>query len=296
MTYNDRFEPASFDGIAFPYSDLKITCGVRSHEHEYPHQDKVALEKLGRRAYKVHVTVMFQADVPDPKWLGLFEERLPALRKLWEASSTKQFHVPHIGDLPMMCGDWSEELSPRNRNGARVEMDFVEDASDAFDFVRTVQTTTRSFPQKVELLGYEVEKRGLHGLFDQITILAAQILGYKDTLDLYGALVTSKIDGLISLLRMADQQVQELNDPINYELLDAFRELCAATIQLQKDVLELGIEKKFYVVPAQMTITDVATALFGDTRRGVEVMRMNEILDPMAIVAGTRLAYYDLAA
>jgi len=296
MTYFDQLEPASFGGIAFPYSELKVTCGVRSYEHEYPHQDRMALEKLGRRAYKVHVMVMFQAMINNPKWSDLFEVRLPKLREMWEKSTTADFHIPHIGDLPMMCGEWSEDLSARNRSGCRVEMDYVEDVPDAFNFVKTVQLTPHSFAQQTVLLGAEFNKLPHKvALFDAITMAAASILAIKDQIDLYGNLLLSKIIGLTSLLHMADQQVKELNDPMNYELLAAFRDFCDAVVQLHQDILQLGISQAEYVVPMEMTVAAIADTVYHDSRQAVDIMRLNAFEDPMAIPAATKVKYYKYA-
>lgn len=286
----------SFDGIAFPYQSYSVQGGIRKHIHEYPHNPGGAPEKLGRKLYEIHVTVNFTDGLIAPQYEDLFS-RLAKLRDLFEFQTTAPLLIPHIGTIQACADSWRDTAQARNRSMIAAELVFFEDLASAFlvDTVITSQTVTSALADmnSEALLAMQRKLNDKHlSLFSQINDLANTVLGILDQVNLYGSLVVSKIDSLTALLQQADTEVNELNDPDFYPLLDALHNLWFANVQLNRDILGKGALAT-YMTPMRMWIGAVAAAVYhGDSSRAAELLQLNAIEDPLDIAAGTAIIYY----
>ncbi len=294
--YADNFEPASFGGIEFPYERIRVGCGIRHHQHEYPHQPGAALEKLGRELYTISAAIPFQAELSEPRYKDLFPTRLTALRDMWEKQVTDQFNVPAIGKIKCVCIKWGLEQTNRNVSGVAGECEWLEDMEDSFGFLQSLQPKVDN-SMKTVLLGWnaELEKIQPHSsIFDSITQMASQILAYKDQFDMYAHLIEAKILGLTSLLHQADAQAQELNQPQYPFLLEAFRELAHANAQLHRDIMQIGYVRLKYTVRQTMSLAQIASDIYGDNRRASDLLKLNALPDPYMVPGGTVIQFYDV--
>lgn len=304
----DTLKPMSFAGIQFPFRTYRIKGAIRKHVHEYPHSPGGALEKLGRSLYEISVSVDFVQGYTHPKYKQMFTD-LGVLRGLFEDQVTENFVIPHIGTIKVCADEWTEDVVNTNRNTVKAELKFVEDQSSAFLVLETLQVSSNALADKVDDLVVARDKAMSrpdmaiigaepipeHSLFSAIDSAANALLSIKDESDLYGALIVSKIDGLASLLGQADQQIQSLNEPPYWELREALHELWAATLQLGRDVQNRDEFLKEYTVPITMSVGQIAGAVYGDASRGVEIMQLNVLRDPLAVTGGTTIRYYQAA-
>ena len=129
-------------------------------------------------------------------------------------------------------------------------------------------------------------------IFEAISALATSIAGIQDQQDLYGALVSSKLDGLIALFKQADTQVSQLNDPANYKALDAMHALWQSALALKEDLQNTGFAARLYLTPMRMSIAQVSAVLYGNTFASAQLMQLNDLRDPLDIPAQTQLIYY----
>lgn len=304
----DTLKPMSFIGIPFPYKNYRIKGAIRKHIHEYPHSPGGALEKLGRSLYEVSVTVDFVAYDRPAKYGQLITD-LGVLRGAFENQITGDLYIPHVGTIQACADEWTEDVVNTNRSTVKGELKFVEDQSSAFLVLETLQITGNSIAEKVDDYNVQVtrardpvemkligaEPMPDHDLFSKIDSAANALLSIRDQSDLYGALIVSKIDGLASLLGQADQQIKAMNEPPYWELREALHDLWSATLQIGRDVQNRDEFLKEYTVPLTMSVGQIASAVYGDSSRGVDVMQLNVLRDPLAVAAGTTIRYYQAA-
>jgi hypothetical protein len=288
----EGFPLASFEGAEFPWETYSIVGGVRDHVHEYPHRDGGDTEHLGRKLYEVKFTPVFQAGLLPERYARLFPDRLQAIRRLFESSAVGDLVIPHIGSIKAKAISWAETARSNNVSGVDVEWTFREDMSGVFgqDFVML----TNSLQSKLTDWQIEVDRLPERpSIFDRINDVALQVLQIKGSADIYGGLISAKVDGLLALMQLADTTVDELQDPDNYFLLDQMGRLMGAVVDVGRDVASKGQELKVYTVPMTMSVGDVSSAVYkGDTTRGAEIMQLNTLFDPLAVPAGERLLYY----
>ncbi len=106
-------------------------------------------------------------------------------------------------------------------------------------------------------------------------------------------MTVSKVDSAVAIIKDADRQVKELNNPDFWPLLDSLQDLWLSTIELQQDVHQSSRQMRVFTVPIKMTVAQASTAIFGDSSMAVDIMTLNAIDDPLSIPAGFQLTYYD---
>jgi prophage DNA circulation protein len=290
MAAFDNLKPMSFAGIKFPYRSYTVKGSYRKHVHEYPHVAGGAPEKLGRSLYEVEVEVDFRADLHSKKYPQLITD-LGVLRGLWENGDTAEFHIPHIGTVKMFADDWTERAKNTDRSGIATTIKFLEDQESAFLVLDTIQIRTADFNDAAYALQGDPRKSNA-SLWSTINNAITSVLAVRDQAGLYGSLVAAKVDSLASLLKQADETLDELNDPANNELLEALHRLWDATLSLKNDLQSQDDYLREYNVPLTMTIGQAAAAIYGDSSRGGELMQLNVLADPLAIPPLTKLRYY----
>lgn len=303
----DALKPFSFNGFAFPYTTYSVQGGIRKHNHEYSHNPGAAVEKLGRQLYEIHVSANFTGGLVDPRYPSLLTD-LDALRSNFEAQSTGPLTIPHIGTIQACAERWNENVRNTNRSTVQADFTFYEDLNSALQLQDQLSTSsgaigslgdnlfqlTKTLDPVVIPTSFTAKPIGpnVTSLWDAINDLSVTIAGIQDQSDLYGALVESKIDGLIALCKQADQFVSALNDPDNWPVLDALHSLWSAALDLQGDLQNTGFQSQLYGVPVRMGIADVSIAIYGNTLAAASLMQLNAIDDPLNIPAGTTILYY----
>jgi prophage DNA circulation protein len=298
MAYFDTLRPVSFGGIQFPTQQVRVQGGVRDHVHEYPHQPGGAPEKLGRKLYEINITADFQAALTNPSYRDL-HARLGQLRSMFETETSASLVLPTIGTITAYAVNWSQTMEAKNRSGERAELMFREDQSAAFLTSTILQESAGKMGDRLTDWNVQIGtlKPRPPSIFDRISAAANSVLAIKDQVDLYGELVEAKILGLLELIREADKDVRELNEPQAYRICDALLALWDSANQLHQDIVDRGVKLVSYVVPVQMNVAQISGAVFGgDSSRGGDLMGLNGFPDPFSVVAGTVVRYYANAA
>ncbi len=285
----DKLKPMSFAGINFPYKEYSVKGAYRKHIHEYPHVAGGAPEKLGRSLYEVTDSVDCRAGLASKKYDQLITD-LGVLRTLWENGDTAELHIPHIGTVKMFADDWTERVKGTDRSNVAGEIKFVEDQESAFLVLETIQIKTSDFNDAAYTL--QGMPKSEQSLWSKINNAITSVLAVKDQAELYGSLFVAKIDGLASLLELADKTLDELNDPSNIELLNALHRLWDAALSIKNDIQGQDDYLREFTVPLPMTVGQAAGAIYGDSSRGGELMQLNVLSDPLNLPAGTVLRYY----
>ena len=68
--------------------------------------------------------------------------------------------------------------------------------------------------------------------------------------------------------------------------------LYQASLQILKDALLRGRPILIYVTSGVLSISQVATRIYGSTERTVELMRLNALPDALSIPSGSEIRHY----
>lgn len=298
MPVFDQLQRASFDGIEFMVKSVHITCKGRKHVHEYLRVEAGVIEKLKRGLYQIEMEADFQATM---KGFGVaWPNNLAALRDKFEREVDSTLVIPTIGSIPAMLEDWDQTAEMgRIRSGERARLPFIEYANDRILAGALVQVDVSSVAASTTNLAAiraELElSAASESIFDSIQDAANAILSIKDQADLYGNLIGAKVAQMTGLIREADRQVTELQDPEFFELLYALQDLHDAAITLAKNMIERPNGPRIYTTPRVMTVSEIAVAVYGSTARANDIMLNNELDDPFAVRAGTNILYMQAA-
>lgn len=286
-----QLQRASFLGIDFAVSRMSVKGSQRHHVHEFRHQAGGQPEKLGRKLYQFEFDAVFSSVTPlyPNAWPG----DLFALRTIFEGGLTGDLVVPTIGTIQAFCTDWPTEADfARRRDGETAKLSFLEDSENAnltedFLNVGLSDLSTKKMDALVEVKGPKWVDA-----FASVTQLANEVQTMKDQVDLAGEQIADKCKQVEVGCQRLDESFTELNDPANHQIAAALHDLGVAAINLGADILRKGNPITTFILPAQMAISDVSTALYGDTSKAMELLRMNMIEDALAIPNGTTLRVY----
>lgn len=297
MANFDDLKRASFDGVEFPVSEVRIKGGLRDHVHEFPHTPGGRPELMGRKLYEIEMTGPFLVSLIDPKWANLWPGSLGVLRGKFERQIRSQLHIPTVGTIKAYCYDWDQTMKASVRSGEMGSFRFREDQSDAFLVKDLVKVSPRALSGQMAQIRAEAEKQGEDpSVFDALTDAVSNVLGVLDQIELGAKLLESKILGAASICDELDRKLDLFSDPENFGIHEALRTLWASLLNLLKNVDEKTATVRKYTLPIEMSISDVAISVYGAAERGADILRLNAINDAFAIPAGTELTYYEDAA
>jgi hypothetical protein len=293
MPVFDQLQRASFDGLDFPVKSVSIKGRYRHEEHEYLRVPGAVIEKLERGLYSIEMQACFDTNVRG--YGRLWPDVLAAIRSKYETGITSALVIPTIGTIPAMQPEWDQTAEMgKLRSGEMVRLSFKEDQTQRFLSLALVQTQQQDLATRTANLTI-LRPPDAPSIFDQILNAANGILAIKDQSDLYGGLLAAKLGMFTALLNEADKQVTSLNDPTNHETLDAFLELWDAAVRMSTNLAESPRGPRTYVTPRQMSVSDIATDIYGSSERANEIMLNNRLDDPFAVRAGTTIIYFETA-
>lgn len=288
----DKFERWSFGPINLAVETASVRLTMRRHEHVYPHTAGAAGEKMGRGLYQIHVNGRFDARLGLDKRFENHLQQMGVFRALTEDETTEDLMIPWIGKVQVQCTEFELTEKNTNRSGLGFTATFVEDMNYEFPIQAFIKLNLRSMEAaKTEFEEWEYKA----DIFSKIAAAVGFVLGLKDQFELYSALVQSKIDYLEGLFREADATAKELSDPANVTGLALFQQMWESIRNFSQDIASKGLEFKYYVCPVQMTIQELAVAVYHDGTRGGDLLGLNVIEDSSAIPAGARIRYYETA-
>lgn len=305
MPVFDQLQRCSFDGLEFPIKSVQIRGQYRYHTHEYLRVDGGINEKLKRGLYRIDIDAVFDANI---KGYGiLWPDVLAVMRNKFELGITSALVIPTIGTVPAFITEWdqSAEIS-RVRSGEAVRIPFLEDQTETFlanALVQVNSTSLASTSSHLDAVIADMKERSILqeesaslDILDGVQVAANAILAIKDQTDLYSGLLSSRVANLAATLRQAQREVVELQDCENWPLLYVMQDLHDAAITLARNLVETRRSPRLFVVPSIMTVSDISSKLYGSTAHANEIMLNNDLEDPFAVRAGTRIIWFEAAA
>src|ERR1041384_894839 len=288
----DTLQRCGFDGVGFPIKSVSIKGRYRHHDHEYLHVPGAIIEKLERSFYEIEIEACFDTQVRG--YGTLWPNGVNSLRDKFASGTTGPLLIPTIGTIPAFQPEWTQQLDMgRVRSGETVRLHFKEDQTERILALAALHVQQQSRGTTVERLNFTLADligtpQNDQDIFDRINKAANDVLAIKDQADLYGGRLAQKLGALQSILGEADTAVQSFLHPQNYVALDAFLELWDTTVKIATNLAESPRGPRAYTTPRQMTVSQVAAAVYsGSTARANEILMNNQLEDPFAIPAGT---------
>lgn len=300
MPVFEGFPAASFGGIKIPVTRISMRGGVRKHTHEFPHAPGGEQEKLGRKLYVIRITAQFH-DLPGTEFAARFPNCYPGslleLRRKFEAQETDDLVVPSVGTIRAFALDWEQVADfAQALSGEEVTLEFEEDQDSAFLLETMFEFGANALPARADKLSAQAALADYFGqpkpsIFDQINDAVAAAQGVIDQGDMYQRLAAAKFEYVASLCSTADRDVDALQHPKNFLLLEALKDVWSASADLAQTLSGQTDKIATFTVPREMSIGAVSTAIFGDSSHAVELLDLNPIDDAFAIPAGTTIRY-----
>lgn len=299
----DTLQRAKFDGIEFPVRNITVVGGLRDHVHEYPHAPGGAPEKLGRKLYEISYEAPFLNTFK--AYPNLWPQSLVYLRESFEEGVTADLVIPTVGTIKAYCFSWEERTDlPSNRSGVIVNLKFREDQVLEYlstEIVKTYSASLGSSNQDlINAMDADSFLQGLppqqKNLFTSIQEAANSITAIGDQADLYANLVQAKAANLAHLCETADATVTKLNNPAHFRVLEALLLVWQGAGRIERDALNLARRTIPYTTPVDMSVTQIAIAIYGDTSQASTLMQLNPFENPFRVPAGTPVTAYALPA
>jgi hypothetical protein len=285
-----------FDKLV-PCRRVRVRGGMRDHEHVYPHSPGAGVELLGRDLYKIEVTPIFDARLIPEKYHNLWPAGLKELRDKFDIGFRGPIQIPTVGVLTAYCKTWEQEFdATRSLSGEEVIWHFTED-SDAL----RLSSLVLSFGNSLALAKDDLNRRfeGLapkeRGLWDSLFKLVDDVLAIRDQFNLYSNIIESKMLSILSIIQQLDNAADELRDPSNWALVQAFQNVWTQARVFYEDQQQLGVTVKYYTTKQILSCVQLAIILFDDASKSSDLLQLNGFADPFAIPAGTRVKYYQVS-
>lgn len=295
----DTFKIASFNGIEFPYNEREMACGIRHHTHEYPHAPGGDDEPLGRKLYTFDFSCDFDEGFSG-RFPGIYPGTLILLFATFGEETVADLVVPGFATFKARCTDWNAKKAARIRSGEKVHMKFLE-VLDEIVAVQNFTTAPLALPALAERLTTEVTTLSTAPLgalpsnaipkisdLDSILNITATLSGLPSN----SPAISIQASALLGACQAYDV-LPFLRYPRSYAAADALHILYQASLKILKDALLKGRTILTFITDVpRMSISQVATKIYGSTARTVELMQLNNLEDALNIRPGTPIRYY----
>ena len=290
-TYLSGLKRLSFDGITIPYQTIRVSGGQRDHVHEFPKVPGGLPELFGRKLYEINVRARYDEGIMRAG--GFYQGRnlfanLQVLRSRWEDGRSGPLYLPNIGEIKAYATTWTQELDTKIQSGEAVDVSFREDSDAANLIAKTL--SSKPFAALATSLGNfdAVMPSPPPDIFAQIRDAVNSVLAYRDTAQMWAGFIAAKLEGLLNLFRSTyEESVDIFNDPLQFELLEAFKALWAAVQEVDDSAGELS----YYTTTRQMSVGEISMAIYKDSTHATDIMSLNPLDDPYNVPAGTKIRF-----
>jgi prophage DNA circulation protein len=290
----DALPKASFAGVAFPYTKIGIVGGLNYHLHTYLHRPGGEIESLGRKPYEFTFHCEFHSTMRI--WANAYPALLATLINLFESEITASLVVPNVGTVQAKAIKWPRNLSTRIRSGESAEFVFLEDSQNQLVVTSLPAFSMAAVPIQAAVLSNAVSTQGLNpSLLDDILSAVTALTALQDQTELMGAMLAQQAEKVMNACATLES-LALFNDPMNWPVLDALRDVWASANAVDLDALQESLPIDTFFVPRTMTVSEVSVAIYGDTTHALELLQLNAFDDALAISPGSIVKHYAVLA
>lgn len=258
---------ASWRGIDFVCGPIGISFSQQHAVHTYPDRDAGYVESTGRNNVLFKFTAIFRRGV-----IGEGGGR-PAFPDQWRAfmaacadRTAGDLAHPLLGTVKVKCQDYSAQADPTRRDGADVEVTFIEapDREDEFasllanpSLIGSAYDGARSFDSAYATLQPDppaLPENLKPSLLDSIK----QLNGALAQARLGVGNLVSRINGMAYAVSDLADQINAADDPKSHQAIDALAKVFDALIKLGQAAQKRVRPIKPVTLPRPMSIAEAA--------------------------------------
>ncbi len=287
---------ASFGAIQFPVTKVSVKGGARQHTHEYPKSPGGAPEKLGRKLYTISIDAVFDAGLLPPWDENLWPGALSELFDLFDTQVTADLMIPTVGMIKAFCTTWSKEMEVKSmRAGEKAQLEFLEDQSGAFLYEGIINVRTGTMVEQAKRLSAAAAASTKPGIFSAALAALRAIQTSIDRMEMYGRVLEAQVQqALYAFEDLASNFM--FDSPANAQMLEDVLAAWEMVLKLQTDLLfQQSNPLVNYITTRDMSVGDVSADYYGNVDQAVNIMRMNDLADPLRIPRNTQLLIYQNA-
>jgi hypothetical protein len=290
MSAISQLKQASFAGIAFPYTDCRVSIVARHHAHVYIHTSGGELEKLGLALRKFAFTIPAH-DTLQPPYRNFYSQVLPRLWDKWQSLVTADLVVPSVGTVQAMATDATRSIKLAT-SGEPVEVAFLEDSRTLETFAAVFTPSVSALPVQVRAVVRSAPVAVPVSLLDRLVAAVGQAMALAARGDTMARMWTAKITEVVNLCE-AIYRTPALALPSSVACLDLLLELHLAAVKMREEAQGRSRPVLYWPTrtPARLAAGQIAAWIYGDTGRVGELLALND-WDPLNVPAGSIVRYY----
>lgn len=290
MSAISQLKQASFAGIAFPYTDCRVSIQARHHAHVYIHTDGGELEKLGLALRKFAFTIPAH-DSLQPPFRNFYSIVFPRLWSTWQSLVTAPLDVPSIGRVQAMATDATRSIKQAT-SGEPVEVSFLEDSKTLATFAAVFTPSVATLPQQVRAVVRAAPPAVPKSLLDRLLAAVDSVMALAAQGDTFARQWTAKITSVINLCDALYHQ-PSLALPSSVAAVGVLLDLHLTAIRMREEAQHRS--RPVLTWPARtatrMSAGQIAAWIYGDTGRVTELLALND-WDPLNVPAGSIVRYF----
>ena len=289
MTDFDLIPEASYRGILFPLETADVDGGTDFVEHVAYRRRGADMEPAGLKAYKGTLTIPLINTGPLVQRYGTLWPDLRAdLVQMFSDNPIGTLIHPTWGSLEVAILSWSAKDSPDLRNGQRLTVQWQEHNASLASLIAldgAVSTDPTTTVQSLATTADELSA-GKAGYIPLAPVFAVTMT----KLETPEVLAYSEVLAAFSLLFGAINYALTLSSMTGLDAAAAYAALLTLRVATQGYYARFapGISGvRYFVVPADMGVCEIAASVYGDLSKTSLLYAANSFSDPLLVPAGT---------
>ena len=289
MTDFDVIPEASYRGILFPVESADVDGGTDFVEHVAYRRRGADMEPAGLKAYKGTLTIPLINTGPLVQRYGTLWPDLRAdLVQMFSDHPIGTLIHPTWGSLEVAILSWSTKDSPDLRNGQRLTVQWQEHNASLASLIAldgAVSTDPTTTVQSLATTADELSA-GKAGYIPLAPVFAVTMT----KLETPEVLAYSEVLAAFSLLFGAINYALTLSSMTGLDAAAAYAALLTLRVATQGYYARFapGISGvRYFVVPADMGICEIAASVYNDLSKTSLLYAANSFSDPLLVPAGT---------
>ena len=289
MTDFDVIPEASYRGILFPVESADVDGGTDFVEHVAYRRRGADMEPAGLKAYKGTLAIPLINTGPLVQRYGTLWPDLRAdLVQMFSDHPIGTLIHPTWGSLEVAILSWSTKDAPEIRNGQRLTVQWQEHNASLAALIALDGAVTTDPTTTVQSLATTADtlSAGKAGYVPLAPVFSATMTA----LEAPEVLAYSEVLAAFSLLFGAINYALTLSSMTGLDAAAAYAALLTLRVATQGYYARFapGISGvRYFVVPADMGVCEIAASVYGDISKTSLLYAANSFTDPLIVPAGT---------
>jgi len=289
MTDFDRLPEAEYRGIRFPLETSDMEGGNDFVEHTAYRRRGADMEPAGVKAYRGSLTIPLINTGPLVARYGtLWPDLRGDLIAEFESHPIGTLVHPTWGTLEIAVQSWSASDAPEMRNGQRLKVSFEEHNASLASLVGLDGAVTTDPTTTVQTQAQTADALGAP--YAGYTPMAPDITATLDMLESQTLLAQSQVVSALTTMQglvTSRLALPSLAVATAHAVVVA---LLAVRVAVQGYAARYApgiVGVRYFVVPTEMSVADIAQRLYGDLSKTSLIYAANSFVDPLLVTPGT---------